>query len=163
LLRSGACARADLPPAPTWGRARRGLRARLRPLKSSYAPGETVSLLIELQNVGRRSAFLDFVRDPAARATVLGLNVPPQPYATLASSATARLSTEQIKIPPKKILCFEQSVDAEGTLLARETTSYALTYGTEFLYSSTSTARVGIWRGTLTSRPAEVVVSTAAP
>jgi murein DD-endopeptidase MepM/ murein hydrolase activator NlpD len=163
LRRSAACARADLPPAPKWGRARNGLRARLRPLKVSYAPGETLSLLVEIENVGRRSAFLDFVRDPAARAAVLGLNGPPRPYDTLASSATARLSTEQIKIPPKKILCFEQGFDADGILLARETTSYALTYGTEFLYSSTSTARVGIWRGSLSSRPADVVVSTGQP
>lgn|GEM_PF-60358 len=161
LNRSAACERTDLPPAPKWGRPVRGLRARLRPLKEAYAPGDPVSLLVELQNVGKKSAFIDFVRDPAARPVVLGLNRAPQAYSTLASSATARLATEQIKIPPMKILCFEQNADADGALLARETTSYALTYGTEFLYSSTSTARVGIWRGLLTSRPAAVAVSTA--
>ncbi len=163
LFRSAACERADLPPAPPWGRAALGLRARLRPLKDSYAPGERLSFLVELQNVGRRSAFIDFVRDPAARAVVLGLNGPPQAFSTLASSATVRLTTEQIKIPPKKILCFEQDADASGALLARETTSYALTYGTEFLYTSTSTARAGIWRGRLSSRPVAVTVSSAAP
>ncbi len=161
LQRSAACGRTDLPPAPPWGRVSRGLRARLRPLKDVYAPGERVSLLVELQNVGRRSAFLDFVRDPAARPVVLGLDGPPRPFSTLASSATARVKTEQIKIPPRRVLCFEQDFDADGPLLARRTTDYALTYGTDFLYSSTSTARAGIWRGRVSSRPIGVVVSTA--
>jgi len=162
LRRSAACERADLPPAPKWGRTARGLRVRARPLKAAYATGEPLSLLVEIQNVGRKSAFLDFVRDPDARAATLGFNRAPEPFSALVSSATARLATEQVKIPPRKTLCFEQDRDAGGPLLARETTSYALTYGTEFLYASTATARAGIWRGRLVSRPAEVVVSTSA-
>ncbi len=162
LAKSAACARSDLPPAPKWGRSSGGLRARVRPLKSSYASGEPLTLLVEIQNSGRKSAFLDFVLDPNARATVLGFNRAPQPFSTLTSSSAARMGTEQVKIPPKKILCFEQDRDAGGLLLARETTAYAMTYGTEFLYASTSTARSGIWRGRLDSRPAEVAVSTAA-
>lgn len=162
LRRSSACGRDDLPPAPQWGRAARGLRARVRPLKAAYAPGEPVSLLVEVQNAGKRSAFLDFVRDPDARAVTLGFNRAPEPFSALASSATARLATEQVKIPPRKTLCFEQDRDAGGRLLAGAATSYALTYATDFLYASTSTARSGIWRGRLTSRPAAVVVSTAA-
>ena len=105
---------------------------------------------------------MDFVRDENARAAVLGFNRGPEPFSSLASSATARLATEQVKIGPKKSLCFEQDRDAGGPLLARETTTYALSYGTEFLYASTASARSGIWRGTLTSRPVRVVVSTAA-
>jgi len=163
LKRSPACDRPDLPPAPRWGRAARDLRARARPTKASYDPGEPVSMLVEIQNVGKKNAFLDFVRDPAARAVVLGFNRRPSPFSALASSATLRLSTEQVKIPPKRIFCFEQGEDAGGALLARATTSYALTYGTEFLYPSTSTARAGIWRGRLSTSPARVVVSTAAP
>lgn len=163
LAKSAACARTDLPPAPKWGKASRGLRARVRPLKESYAPGEPLTLLVEIQNTGKKSAFLDFVRDSNARPAVLGFNRGPEPFSALPSSGTARMGTEQVKIPPKKTLCFEQDRDAGGPLLARETTAYALTYGTQFLYASTSTARAGIWRGTLVSRPAEVVVSTAAP
>jgi murein DD-endopeptidase MepM/ murein hydrolase activator NlpD len=162
LKKSAACDREGLPPAPKWGKAERGLRARARPLKTAYAPGETVTFLVEIQNVGRKSAFLDFVRDQNARAAVLGFNRAPEPFSSLASSATARLTTEQTKIPPKRVLCFEQDRDAGGLLLARETTSYSLSYGTEFLYASTATARAGIWRGRLASRPAEVVVSTSA-
>ncbi|MDE2511869.1 MAG: M23 family metallopeptidase, partial [Elusimicrobia bacterium] len=79
LKMSPACDRTDLPPAPKWGKARKGLRVRARPLKPVYAPGETVSFLIEIQNVGRKSAFLDFVRDPKARAAVLGFNRAPEP------------------------------------------------------------------------------------
>jgi len=160
LKRSSVCDRTDLPPAPAWGKARGGLRARVRPLQSAYAPGAPIDFLIEIQNVGKKSAFVDFVRDANARAAVLGFNRSPEPFSSLASSATARLATEQVKIGPKKSLCFEQDRDAGGPLLARETTSYALSYGTEFLYASTATARSGIWRGTLTSRPVEVVVST---
>lgn len=163
LAKSAACARADLPPAPKWGKASHGLRSRARPLKDSYAPGEPLAFLVEIQNTGKKSAFLDFVRDPNARPAVLGVNGAPQPFSALPSSATARMGTEQVKIPPKKILCFEQDRDAAGALLARATSSYALTYGTQFLYASTSTARAGIWRGTLVTRPVEVVVSTAAP
>ncbi|MBI4371642.1 MAG: M23 family metallopeptidase [Elusimicrobia bacterium] len=161
LARSPACARADLPPAPPWGRAAGGLRARVRPLKPAYAPGETVTLLVEIQNAGGRSAFLDFVRDPGARGAVLGFNRAPEPFSQLASSATARLVTEQVKIPPNKTLCFEQDRDAAGPLLAAATTSYALQYATDFLYS-TSTVRAGVWRGRLAAPPAEVVVSSAA-
>ena len=160
LKRSAACDRTDLPPAPRWGRASRGLRARVRPLQAAYAPGAPVSFLVEIQNVGRRSAFVDFVRDANARAAVLGFNRQPEPFSSLASSATTRLATEQVKIAPKRELCFVQDRDAGGLVLARETTTYALSYGTEFLYASTATARSGIWRGKLTSRPAEVVVST---
>lgn len=163
LKRSPACERTDLPPAPPWGRASGGLRARLRPLKPAYARGEALSLVVEIQNAGSKNAFLDFIRDPAARAVVLGFNRSPEPFSSLASSATARLFTEQLKIPPKRILCFEQPSDAGGPLLAQETTSYTLSYATDFLYPSTSTARVGIWRGRLASSPATVVVSGAAP
>jgi murein DD-endopeptidase MepM/ murein hydrolase activator NlpD len=159
LMRSSSCDRTDLPPAPKWGKADKGLRARARPLKTAYAPGEPVSFLVELQNVGKKNAFLDFVRDPRARAAVLGFGRAPEPFAALASSATARLATEQIKIPPKRVLCFEQDRDASGPLLAAAT-DYALTYGTEFLYPSTATVRVGIWRGRLRA-PAEVFLSTA--
>ncbi|MBI3566155.1 MAG: M23 family metallopeptidase [Elusimicrobia bacterium] len=159
LAKSPACERTDLPPAPRWGKASRSLRLRARPLKAEYAPGEPVGLLVEIQNLGRRSVFLDFVRDSDARATTLGVGAPPTPFSALASSATARLATEQVKIPPKKVLCFEQDRGADGPLLARETTAYALTYGTDFLYS-TSTARAGVWRGRLTARPVPVVVST---
>ena len=117
-------------------------------------------MLIEVQNVGKKSAFMDLVLDPALRATTLGFNRPPQPYSQLASSTTARLAVTQVKIPRGKILCFEQDRDAGGPLLAQDT-SYALVYGTEFLYASTATARAGIWRGRLFSRPAGIVLSTA--
>jgi murein DD-endopeptidase MepM/ murein hydrolase activator NlpD len=160
LKKSSACDRTDLPPAPKWGRARKGLRIRVRPLQASYAPGVALSFLVEIQNTGRKSAFLDFVRDPNARAAVLGFNRPPEPFSSLASSATARLTTEQVKIGPKRTLCFEQDRDAGGQLLAGATTAYSLSYDTQFLYASTATARTGIWRGKLSSRPAEVVVST---
>jgi hypothetical protein len=131
-------------------------------VKAAFAPGETVGMLVEIRNAGRRSAFLDFVRDPAARGVVLGFNREPEPFSQLASSATARLSTEQVKIPPGRTLCFEQDRDAGGPLLAAGTTSYALTYDTRFLYSSSAPVRAGIWRGSLRAFPAEVVVSTAA-
>ena len=163
LKRSPACDRTDLPAAPNWGKAVRGLRARVRPLQPAYVPGAPVSLLVEIQNVGGKSAFLDFVRDANARAAVLGFNRAPEPFSSLASSATARLATEQVKIAPKHALCFEQDRDAGGPLLARETTSYSLSYDTSFLYASTATARSGIWRGRLSSRPAAVVVSTGTP
>ena len=160
LKKSAACDRADLPPAPKWGKTARGLRARARPLQAAYAPGAPLAFLVEIQNAGKKSAFLDFVRDEGARAAVLGFNRAPEPFSSLASSATTRLTTEQVKIAPKRALCFEQGRDAGGPLLARETTSYALFYDTQFLYASTATARPGIWRGNLSSRPAEVVVST---
>jgi murein DD-endopeptidase MepM/ murein hydrolase activator NlpD len=160
LKRSAACDRTDLPPAPKWGKPEKGLRARVRPLQSAYAPGAPLDFLVEIQNAGKKSAFLDFVRDARARAAVLGFNRAPEPFSSLASSATARLATEQVKIPPNRILCFEQNLDAGGPLLAGETTAYALSYDTEFLYASTATARAGIWRGKLASRPAEVMVST---
>jgi len=160
LVLSPACDRTDLPPAPEWSGSSHGLRVRARALKDAYAPGEAVSVLIELQNAGKKSAFLDFVRDPVARATVLGFNRAPEPLSTLFSSATARLATTQVKIPPKRRLCFEQDRDAGGPLLARGTTAYALTYDTGFLYASSATARSGIWRGRLSARPFEVIVST---
>jgi hypothetical protein len=162
LKMSAACERKDLPPAPGWGRPRRGLRARIRPLEAAYAPGAPLAFLVEIQNVGKRSAFLDFVREDDARAAVLGFNRPPEPFSALASSETERLATEQVKIAPRRVLCFEQDRDAGGPLLARETAGYSLSYDTEFLYASTAAARSGIWRGKLTSRPAEVVVSTGA-
>lgn len=160
LKRSAACGRTDLPPAPKWGKASAGLRARLRPLKAAYAPGEPVTFLVEIQNVGKKNAFLDFVRDPNARPAVLGFNRQPEPFSTLASSATTRLATEQVKIPRGKVLCFEQDRDAGGAVLASATTAYSLSYGTEYLYASTSTARAGIWRGRLTSKAVELVVSS---
>lgn len=160
LKRSAACERADLPPAPKWGKTTGGLRVRIRPLKAAYAPGEALSLLVEVQNVGKKSAFLDLVLDPDLRSTTLGFNRPPLPYSQLPSSSTARLATTQVNIPPKKALCFEQDRDAGGPLLAAST-GYTLTYSTEFLYASTATARAGIWRGRLASRPLAVVVSTA--
>lgn len=161
LKRSAACERTDLPAAPQWGKTKKGLRVRVRPLQPAYSPGAPLTFLVEIQNVGRKSAFLDFVRDANARAAVLGFNRAPEPFSSLASSATARLATEQVKIKPRGVLCFEQDRDAGGLLLASETTSYALSYATEYLYASTATARAGIWRGTLASRPTEVVVSTA--
>lgn len=160
LKRSASCARTDLPPATKWGKPSGGLRARIRPLKAAYAPGENLTMLVEVQNVGKKSAFLDLVLDPAIRSATLGFNRPPSPYASLASSATARLATTQVKIPPQKILCFEQDQDAGGRLTA-SSTDYSLHYGTEFLYASTATTRAGIWRGKLVSRPVAVVVSTA--
>lgn len=163
LKKSPACERDDLPPAPKWGRSSRGLRARVRPVKESFAPGETIELLVEIQNVGKKNAFLDFVRDPAARGAVLGFNRPPEPFSALASSATAKPATEQVKIGRWRTLCFSQDRDAGGPLKADATTSYALTYGTDFLYASTATARAGIWHGRLESRSAVVVVSTSAP
>jgi murein DD-endopeptidase MepM/ murein hydrolase activator NlpD len=162
LHRSPACDRTDLPPPTGWGRASRGLRARVRSTKAAYAPGEPVSMLVEIQNVGKKSAFIDFVREPAARAVVLGFNRPPVAFSLLASSATTRLSTEQVRIKPKKILCFEQGADAGGPLLAAATTSYVLSYGTDFLYTSTATTRAGIWRGSLTSRPTMITVDVPA-
>ncbi|MFI5361575.1 MAG: M23 family metallopeptidase [Elusimicrobiota bacterium] len=161
LKKSAACGRTDLPPAPKWGKTSRGLRARVRPLQAAYAPGAPVSFLVEIQNAGKKSAYLDFVRDANARAAVLGFNRAPEPFSSLASSATARLTTEQVKIAPKKVLCFEQDRDAGGPLLAGATSSYALSYDTKFLYASTATARSGIWRGALASPPVKVAVSTA--
>lgn len=160
LKRSASCERTDLPPAPKWGKASGGLRARIRPLKAAYAPGEPLALLVEVQNIRKKSAFLDLVLDPAARAATLGFNRLPAPYSSLASSATARLATTQVKIPPKKILCFEQDQDAGGPLTA-SSTGYSFHYGTEFLYASTATTRAGIWRGKLVSRPVAVVISTS--
>ena len=120
-------------------------------------------MLVEIQNVGKRSAFIDFVREPAARAVVLGFNKAPVAFSLLASSSTTRLTTEQVRIKPQKILCFEQGEDSSGPLLAAATTSYALTYGTDFLYTSTATTRAGIWRGRLASRPAKIEVSAPEP
>ncbi len=162
LAQSPACGREDLPRPPAWGKSVGGLRTRTRPLKSVYAAGEPLTMLVEIQNVGKKSAFLDFVQDPTARASVLGFNRSPEPFSSLASSATTRLTTVQVKIPRKKVLCFEADRDAGGPLLAHATTFYALIYGTDHLYASTSTARAGIWRGQLLSPPVAVLVSTSA-
>lgn len=161
LTRSPLCADPG-KPAPRWSRITGGLRARARPAKAVYAPGENVSLLVEIQNAGKKPAFVDFVRDSAMRPLVLGVGEGPRPYETLAASTTITGAlTEQIKIPKGKILCFEQNQTSAGPLLALETTSYALAYGTEQLYPSTSTVRAGLWRGRLAIPPASVVVSTA--
>jgi len=161
LKKSAACQSPDLPAAPKWGKTSKGLRARIRPLKTAYASGENVVMLVEIQNTGKKSAFLDLVLDPSLRSTTLGFASPPTPYSQLASSAAARMLTTQVKIPPGKILCFEQGQDAGGPLTA-QATDYALVYDTEFLYASTATARAGIWRGRLVSRPVSVVLSTSA-
>lgn len=150
-------------PAPRWGKASGGLRGRARAAKPSYAPGEPVSLVVELRNDARKPAFVDFVRDATLRPLVLGVGEPPRPFEALPSSRTASGPlTEQIKIPRGSVLCFEQSASAEGPLLATATTAYALVYDTAFLYPSTA-ARAGVWSGRLPIPPAAVVVSTAAP
>jgi murein DD-endopeptidase MepM/ murein hydrolase activator NlpD len=162
LARSAYCGLPDLPPASAWSRPSGGLRARARPAKSAYAPGEAVSLLVEIQNVGKKPAFLDFVRDASLRPLVLGIGEGPRSFETLASSRTVLGSlTEQVKIPKGKTLCFEQNRTAQGPLLASETTSYALSYGTEYLYPSTSTVRAGLWRGRVAIPAATVVVSSS--
>lgn len=161
LKRSALCGLTGLPAAPRWGKASGGLRARARPSKAAYDPGEGVSLLVEIQNSAKKPVFMDFVRDAALRPLVLGVGGGPRAFETLPSSGTAAGAlTEQIKIPPGRTLCFEQNRTAEGPLLALETTSYALTYGTEFLYPSTSTVRAGLWRGRLAVPPLKVSVST---
>ncbi len=162
LARSSLCGLPDLPPAPAWSKTSGGLRVRARAAKAAYAPGEGVTLLFELQNAGKKAAFVDFVLDAAMRPLVLGIGDGPFPFETLASSkTTSGALTEQIKIPKGKTLCFEQNRNAAGPLLASASTSYALSYGTEFLYPSTSTMRAGLWRGRLVPPPAAVVVSTA--
>ncbi|MCR4296485.1 MAG: M23 family metallopeptidase [Elusimicrobia bacterium] len=161
LKRSELCGLPGLPPAPRWSKPSRGLRARARPAKAAYAPGEVVSLLVEIRNAGKKPAFVDFVRDASLRPLVLGVGESLRAYETLPSSNTATGAlTEQVKIPPGRILCFEQNRTAEGPLLALETTSYALAYGTEFLYPSTSTVRAGLWRGRLAIPRVKVSVST---
>ncbi|MEK7234750.1 MAG: M23 family metallopeptidase [Elusimicrobiota bacterium] len=163
LTRSAFCGLADLPSAPRWGKASAGLRARMRPAKAVYAPGERVSLLVEIRNVGKKPAFVDFVRDAALRPLVLGIGEVPQPYETLPSSKTALGPlTEQVKIPQGKTLCFEQNQNSAGPLLALGTTTYALSYDTQYLYPSTSAARAGLWRGRLAIPPATIIVSTVA-
>ncbi|UPT74348.1 MAG: M23 family metallopeptidase [Elusimicrobiota bacterium] len=148
-------------PAPRWGKAAGGLRARARAAKAVYAPGEPVVLVVELRNDARKPAFVDFVRDGALRPLVLGVGEPPRPFEALPSSrAVSGPLTEQVKIPRGATLCFEQASSADGPLLATETTSYALSYDTAFLYPSTA-ARSGVWRGRLPIPPAAVVVSTA--
>jgi hypothetical protein len=161
LTRSAFCGVADLPRAPRWSKASSGLRARARPVESVYARGENVSLLVEIQNIGKKPVFVDFVRDAAMRPLVLGVGESPRAYETLPSSASASGAlTEQIKIPKGRTLCFEQNQTSAGLLLAIETTSYALSYGTEYLYPSTTTVRAGLWRGRLTIPAAAVTVST---
>ena len=161
LSRSPLCAELK-GPHPRWSRASSGLRARARAARANYAPGEAVSLLVEIQNIGKKTAFVDFVREAALRPLVLGVGGAPVSYDALASSTTASGAlTEQVKIPKGRTLCFEQNRSAEGPLLAGETTSYALAYGTEFLYPSTSTVRAGLWRGRLAIPAAKVVVSTS--
>ena len=164
LARSAFCGLPDLPPAGPWSRPSAGLRARSRALKAVYAPGENVSILIEIQNTARKPAFVDFVRDAAMRPLVLGIGESPSPFEALASSLTASGAlTEQLKIPKGATLCFEQNRNAAGPLLASATTSYALSYGTEYLYPSTTTVRAGLWRGHVAIPAAAVTVSTAAP
>lgn len=161
LKRSELCGLPDLPAAPRWGKASGGLRARARPAKAAYAPGEVVSLLVEIQNAGKKPAFVDFVRDAALRPLVLGIGEAPRAYETLPSSGAATGAlTEQLRISPGRTLCFEQNRTAEGPLLALETTSYALTYGTGFLYPSTTTVRAGLWRGRISAPALKVSVST---
>jgi murein DD-endopeptidase MepM/ murein hydrolase activator NlpD len=162
LTRSPFCGLPDLPRAPRWSRTSAGLRARARPAKASYTPGEAVSLLVEIQNAGKKPVFVDFVRDAAMRPLVLGVGEAPRAYELLLASNTASGAlTEQLKIPKGRVLCFEQDRTSAGPLLALETTSYALSYGTEHLYPSTSTVRTGLWRGRLAIPPATVTVSTA--
>lgn len=158
LKRSALCGAEDLPPPAKWSRPAGGLRARLRPARSAYAPGEPVTFLVELQNTGKKTAFIDFLLDPAQRGRVLGLRAPPA--APALSTATARLLTEQIKIPPGRAFCFEQDLDGGAPVLAAQTTGYPLVYDTAGLYS-TSTVRAGLWRGRLAAPEARVVVSTA--
>lgn len=160
LKRSAACDSEELPPPGKWGRASRGLRARLRPARAAYAPGETVSFLVELQNAGKKAVFVDFPLDPAQRGQVLGLRA--APAAPSSAAASSRLLTEQIKIPPGRSLCFEQALDGGAPILASATTAYPLVYDTAGLYS-TATVRAGIWRGRLSAPPASVRVSTAPP
>lgn len=155
LTRSPLCRAEGLPPPAPWGRPAGGLRARLRPAKPAYAPGEPVALLVELQNRGPKSAFLDFIVDPAARAQVLGLGG--EPAGPSLSTAAARPLTEQVKIPPGRALCFEQNAPAPSPALAPLTTSYGLVYDTAGLYS-TGTVRAGIWSGRLAAPPAKVRV-----
>lgn len=163
LTRSPLCGLPDLPKVPRWSKASAGLRARARPSKAAYAPGEAVAFLVEIQNVGRKPAFMDFVRDADLRPLVLGIGEAPRAFETLLSSSTSGGAlTEQLKIPKGRTLCFEQTRGAQGPLLALETTSYALTYGTQYLYPSTTTVRAGLWRGRLSIPAATVVVSTAA-
>ena len=40
--------------------------------------------------------------------------------------------TEQVKIPQGKTLCFEQNQNSAGPLLALGTTTYALSYDTQY-------------------------------
>lgn len=160
LMRSALCSELK-GPAPIWSKASGGLRARARSAKAVYAPGEDITFLIEIQNLAKKPVFVDFVRDAALRPLVLGVGEDPRPYDSLSSSQTVSGSlTEQIKIPKGKTLCFEQNQNAEGPLLALTTTSYALSYGTEHLYPSTSAVRVGLWRGRMTIPTATVIVST---
>lgn len=162
LTRSVLCGLVDLPPAPRWSRTSAGLRARARPAKAVYAPGEAVTLLVEIQNVGKKAAFMDFVREAGMRPLVLGVGEGPRAYETLLSSNTETGAlTEQLKIPKGRILCFEQNQSGAGPLLALGATSYALTYATEHLYPSTATVRAGLWRGRLTIPSAAISVSTA--
>lgn len=166
LKRSPLCGGSEsagsLPPAPKWGRSSGGLRGRARASRAEYSPGDPVSLLVEIQNSGKKPAFVDFVREAALRPLVLGVGEGPSPYDQLASSRSASGAlTEQIKIPKNGVLCFEQTVAAEGPLRAFETTSYALTYGTDYLYPSTAAVRAGVWRGRFDIPPAAVVVTTA--
>ena len=161
LMRSAFCGATDIPAPAAWSKASGGLRARARATKAAYAPGERVSFLIEIQNIGRKPAFIDFVRDAAMRPLVLGIGEDPRPYDALASPRDAsRPLTDQIEIPKGKTLCFEQNQNAAGPLLALKTASYTLSYGTEYLYASTATVRAGLWRGRLAIPSATVVVST---
>lgn len=155
LKRSPACDDAELPPPGRWGKASGGLRARLRPLKAVYAPEEPVAFLVEFQNTGKKSAFLDFILEPSARAQVLGLRAAP----AVSTAALTRPLTEQVKIPPGRTFCFEQGLDGGAPVLAAETAGYPLVYDTAGLYS-TSTVRAGVWRGRLDAPATRVTVSS---
>lgn len=140
LKRSPLCGAPDLPPAPKWGKAAKGLRLRARPAKASYEPGEKASVLVEILNAGKKAAFLDFPVDAAQRGVVLGLSADPLPPA-------ARPVTTQLKLPPGRTLCFEQDRGPYGELLAAAT-FYPAVYDTALLYS-TASVRAGLWSGRL--------------
>jgi len=160
LSRSPLCAELK-GKGPRWSRASAGLRARARAARPVYTPGDSVSLLVEIQNTGKKAAFVDFVREAAMRPLVLGVGEAPVAFDALASSNTASGAlTEQLKIPKGGTLCFEQNRGAAGPLLAAETTAYALTYGTDWLYPSTGAVRAGLWRGRLSIPSVTVFVSS---
>ena len=157
LKRSAACDDKEPPPG-RWSRASGGLRARARAAKPAYIPGEPLTFVVELQNTAKKAAFIDFVRDSALRPWTVGISTSARPFELLASSrAAAAPYTEQVKIPRGASLCFEQAHGPEGALLA-DSTSYSLSYSTEWLYPSTSTTRA-VWRGRLALPPVPVTLA----